>query len=148
MATTTASLRKLRPRVASVMSNNDLILVADDNRDCRELLVLTLRMLGFSVASAADGKEALDLAIARRPALIFMDLMMPNMDGYDATSAIHARAETQGIPIVALSANGDEAKYRSKALEAGCIQCLVKPLFVDVLLGLLESVFPNRVPAS
>src|SRR5215813_4698042 len=104
--------------IGRVTENNNLILVVDDNTDCREIFVMTLRILGYPVISAVDGAEALELAIACRPKLIFMDLSMPNMDGYDASRAIHAHAETRGIPIVALSVNGNETKQRSKALES------------------------------
>jgi len=113
----------------------------DDNTDCREILVMTLRILGCPVISAVDGAEALELAIACRPKLIFMDLSMPNMDGYDASRAIHAHADTRGIPIVALSANGNETKQRSKALDAGCIECWVKPFRMELILELLERLF-------
>ncbi len=124
-----------------VTENKNLILVVDDNTDCRELLVMTLRFLGCPVISAVDGAEALELAIACRPKLIFMDLSMPNMDGCDASRAIHAHAETRGIPIVALSANGNETKQRSNALDAGCIECWVKPFRMELILELLERLF-------
>ena len=126
--------------IGRVTENNNLILVVDDNTDCREILVMTLRILGCPVISAVDGAEALELAIACRPKLIFMDLSMPNMDGYDASRAIHAHAETRGIPIVALSANGNETT-RSKALDAGCIECWVKPFRMELILELLECLF-------
>jgi CheY-like chemotaxis protein len=124
--------------IGRITENKNLILVVDDNTDCREILVMTLRILGYPVISAVDGAEALELAIACRPKLIFMDLSMPNMDGYDASRAIHGHAETRGIPIVALSANGNETKQRSKALDAGCIECWVKPFRMELILELLE----------
>jgi len=131
--------------IGRITENKNLILVVDDNTDCREALVITLRMLGCPVISAVDGAEALELAIACRPQLIFMDLSMPNMDGYDASRAIHAHAETRGIPIVVLSANGNETKVRSKALDAGCIECWVKPFRIELILDLLERLFPTKV---
>ena len=127
--------------IGRVTANKNLILVVDDNTDCREILVMTLRILGYTVISAVDGTEALELAIACRPKLIFMDLIMPNMDGFDASRAIHAHAETRAIPIVALSANGNETKQRSKALDAGCIEYLVKPFRMESILELLERLF-------
>jgi len=119
------------------MLRDNLVLVVDDDRDCREVLVMTLQLLGVTVIAAADGAEALELAVTWRPKLIFMDLIMPNFDGYDASRAIHSNAETQQIPIVALSANGDQSDHRSKALEAGCIECWSKPFHVDEILALL-----------
>src|SRR5262245_7442121 len=98
---------------------------------------MTLRILGCPVISAVDGAEALELAIACRPKLIFMDLSMPNMDAYDASRAIHAHAETPGLPIVALAANGHETA-RSNALAAGSIECWVSPFRMELILQLLE----------
>src|SRR5262245_13571644 len=126
--------------IGRVTENNNLILVVDDNTDCREIFVMTLRILGYPVISAVDGAEALELAIACRPKLIFMDLSMPNMDGYDASRVLHAQAETWGMPIVDLYANGNQTT-RSKSRDAGCIECWVKPFRMELILELLECLF-------
>ena len=129
--------------IEGVMQCDNLVLVVDDDRDCREVLVITLQLLGVTVITAVDGAEALEVAVACRPKLIFMDLTMPNFDGYDASRAIHSHAETQGIPIVALSANGDQPRCRSKALEAGCIECWSKPFHVNEILAVLGKALPK-----
>ena len=126
------------------MAHRNLVLVADDDADCRDALVMTLQLFGVRVISAVDGVEAVELAIACQPSLIFMDLNMPNMDGYDASYAIHSHAETRGIPIIALSANGDEPKKRVKALAAGCVECWVKPFQVEALLDILGLILQNK----
>ena len=105
---------------------------------------MTLQMLGVRVISAVDGVEAVESAIACQPSLIFMDLNMPNMDGYDASRAIHSHAETRKIPIIALSANGDEPKNRVKALAAGCVECWAKPFRVEALLDVLGLISQNK----
>ena len=105
---------------------------------------MTLQLFGVRVISAVDGVEAVELAIACQPSLIFMDLNMPNMDGYDASQAIHSRAETRRIPIIALSANGDEPRNRFKALDAGCVECWAKPFRVEALLDVLGLIFQNK----
>ena len=87
--------------------NDNLILVVDDDPCCGYSLEAVLRSLGFSVISASNGVHAVDLAGLHQPKLIFMDLVMPDMDGYTATVAIHARRATAATPIVALSANSD-----------------------------------------
>ena len=119
------------------MQCEPLVLVVDDDKDCRDVLAITLQLLGANVITARDGAEALELAVTCRPKLIFMDLTMPNFDGFDASRAIHSNTDTRTIPIVALSANGDQPNYRCKALEAGCIECWAKPFRVDEVLALL-----------
>jgi CheY-like chemotaxis protein len=125
------------PEIEGVMESDSLVLVVDDDKDCREVLAMTLQVLGVTVITAVDGAEALELAVACRPKLIFMDLTMPNFDGYEASRAIHSNSETRGIPIVALSTNGDQPTCRSKALEAGCIECWSKPFYVNDILSVL-----------
>jgi two-component system, cell cycle response regulator DivK len=120
------------------MENNDLVLVVDDNADCRELLRIALRAFRIPVISARDGRQALDLAIASQPALIFMDLNMPEMNGFDATRAIHTHPDGKRIPIVAVSAY-DSKIQKERALDAGCIEFLKKPLELSDLLRILKD---------
>lgn len=120
------------------MENNDLVLVVDDNEDCRELLRIALRAFRVPVIFACDGLQALDLAIASRPALIFMDLNMPELDGFDATRAIHKHPAGQGIPIVAVSAY-DTKSQKERALDAGCVEFLKKPWELSDLLRILKE---------
>ena len=126
------------------MENNDLVLVVDDDADCRELLKIALRAFRVPVISACDGREAVDLAIASRPALIFMDLNMPEMDGFDATRAIHEHPEAERIPIVAVSADATRIQ-KERALDAGCIEFLEKPWELSELVRILrERIRLNR----
>jgi two-component system, cell cycle response regulator DivK len=120
------------------MENNDLVLVVDDNEDCREVLRIALRAFCIPVISACDGCQALDLAIASRPALIFMDLNMPEMNGFDATRAIHGHPDGQRIPIVAVSAH-DNKIQKERALDAGCVEFLKKPWELSDLVRILEE---------
>ena len=120
------------------MENNDLVLVVDDDAGCRELLRIALRAFRVPVICACDGREAVDLAIASRPALIFMDLNMPEMDGFEATRAIHTHPDAESIPIVAVSADATRIQIE-RALDAGCIEFLAKPWELSELARILKE---------
>jgi len=105
------------------------ILVVEDNLDNRRILVYRLKRIGeFEIVEASNGEEA--LAIVQTPPppdLIFMDLKMPVMDGWEATKKIRLLEFGKTIPIIALTAPamaGDE----QKALAAGCDDYLAKPI--------------------
>jgi two-component system cell cycle response regulator DivK len=104
------------------------ILVVEDNLDNRRILVYRLRRIGeFRIIEASNGQEALDAVEAERPDLIFMDLKMPVMDGWEATRRIRTRETGRRIPIIAVTAQamaGDE----QKALAAGCDDYVAKPI--------------------
>ena len=108
------------------------ILVVEDNVDNRCILVYRLKHIGaFEIIEAGDGEEALTITQTPPPPdLIFMDLKMPVMDGWEATRRIRALQAGRDIPIIALTAQamtGDEGK----ALAAGCDDYLAKPI-VDI----------------
>jgi DNA-binding response OmpR family regulator len=102
------------------------ILVAEDERDIRDLIAFTLQFAGFQVVSAADGQEAVELAVKEIPNLILMDARMPRMSGYEACRRIKAEPALQDVPIVFLSAKGQEAEIRL-GMEAGADEYVVKP---------------------
>jgi CheY-like chemotaxis protein len=78
------------------------------------------------------------MAITFRPALVFMDLNMPEMDGFDATRAIHMQPDAERLPIVAVSADATRTQ-RERALDAGCIEFLAKPWELTELVGILKE---------
>lgn len=104
------------------------ILVVEDNLDNRRILVYRLKRLGdFEIQEAGNGQEALEVVEKTCPDLIFMDLKMPVMDGWEATRRIRAMNLERRIAIVALTAQamaGDE----QKALAAGCDDYVAKPI--------------------
>ena len=102
------------------------ILVAEDERDIRDLIAFTLQFAGYQVVSAADGQEAVELAIKEIPNLILMDVRMPRMSGYEACRRIKTEPALQGVPIVFLSAKGQESEIRL-GMEAGAEEYVVKP---------------------
>ena len=127
------------------MDKKALILVADDNSECRKLLVEILELHGFRTISATCGLEAVESAIAFQPKLVLMDLSMPGMDGYKATQAIHAQHRGRTIPVVAVSADWFDSRDVSRAFEAGFIACLGKPWEEEGLLQMVTKVLARGV---
>ena len=104
------------------------VLVVDDSDDVRLLVCMRLRAAGYRVAEARDGREAVEVAQERRPALILMDIQMPVLDGLAATRLLRDVRELAGMAIVAFSAF-DSGGGKQRALEAGCTD------FVDKVVG-------------
>ena len=114
------------------------ILVVDDKLENRAIISSLLTPLGFEVNEAIDGSEALAKAREQRPDLIVMDLVMPGMDGLEATRQIRESTDLRDIPIIASSASTFEFK-RKNAIAAGCTEFLPKPIQVEELFGYLRD---------
>ncbi len=112
---------------------NRILVVEDDSR-ARWVLCAILKQMGFECTSAGDGREAIDAVAADAPDLILMDLMMPVLDGLEATRRLKADATTRSIPIVALTAD-DTPSGRFDAQQAGCDDFVPKPVVMDDLIG-------------
>ncbi len=117
-------------------NNGATILIAEDHPDSREALGALLEAFGFEVLLAVNGVEAVELARRDRPDLILMDVMMPALDGLEATRLLRASPETRDIPIITLTAL-DHA--REKALDAGANDFLAKPINSGVLFSKVTS---------
>lgn len=116
------------------------ILVAEDERDIRELVMFSLKGLGgFDVIQAPNGEEAVKLATAERPDLILMDVRMPRMTGYEACKRLKEIDETKDIPIIFLSAKGQESEIQ-QGLLAGAAQYILKPFAPDDLVSQVRTV--------
>jgi two-component system, cell cycle response regulator DivK len=102
------------------------VLVVEDNLDMRHLLSLILERLYYAPVLARHGKDCLEKAIAEKPQLILMDMMMPVMDGWEAARALRANPETKNIPILATTALFRPHELKT-CLEAGCNDYIVKP---------------------
>ena len=102
------------------------VLLVDDLPDSREMYAFFLRAAGYAVHEAADGGDALEMALEFRPDVIVMDLSLPSMDGWTAIATLSANAETAGIPVVVLSAHTFPADEQ-RAREAGAAAFLAKP---------------------
>lgn len=108
------------------------ILIAEDERDIRDLITFTLRFAGHEVITTTNGEEAYQKALEATPDLILLDVRMPRMTGYEACKRIKSEESTREIPIVFLSAKGQEAEVRT-GLEAGAEKYILKPFSPDQL---------------
>jgi len=114
------------------------ILIVEDNEMNRDMLSRRLERKGFDVVMAEDGKVGVDMSKSETPDLILMDLSLPIMDGWEATSTIKADDETRNIPIIVLTAHA-MAGDREKALEAGADEYDTKPIEFKRLLGKIKE---------
>ena len=108
------------------------ILIAEDERDIRDLIAFTLRFAGYEVLTANNGEEAVQMTQKEMPDLVLTDVRMPKMTGYEACKLIKADPTTAHIPVVFLSAKGQEAEVQS-GLAAGADEYLLKPFAPDQL---------------
>ncbi|MBK9942121.1 MAG: response regulator [Kouleothrix sp.] len=113
------------------------VLIAEDDAMNREILARRLAHAGFTTVLAANGAEALDLAVATLPDVIVMDMRMPVLDGLTATRRLKALPATRHIPIIVLTANAfiDD---REAAQAAGCDDFETKPIDFRRLIAKLE----------
>src|SRR6202022_3176019 len=116
---------------------NQLILVVEDDATMQKMALKILRSRGFRSELARNGREAVAMAGGLKPALILMDLSLPEMNGWEPTRALRAVPALSHIPVVAITAHamvGD----RETAIAAGCAECLTKPYELDDLIALVE----------
>ncbi len=121
------------------------ILIAEDERDIRELVSFSLQFGGFTVVQAANGAEAVEQALKELPDLILMDVRMPKMTGYEACRQMKTIPEVRDIPVVFLSAKGQETEIQT-GLEAGAEEYILKPFAPDELVKQVQAVL-DRVAA-
>jgi len=115
------------------------ILIAEDERDIRDLITFTLRFAGHDVVTAVNGEEAVNLVRETRPDLILMDVRMPKMTGYEACKVLKGDISTESIPVVFLSAKGQEAEVQT-GLEAGAVEYILKPFSPDQLAERVQAI--------
>jgi len=108
------------------------ILIVDDEPSVRQVLRRTLSK-SYIVLEAEDGEEAIDMARKEKPDLVLMDIMMPKMDGIEATRILKADPGTRNIPILALTSYAMKGD-KEKILEAGCDGYMTKPFDIRNLL--------------
>ncbi len=122
-------------------SNRYRVLLVEDNNINRKIMVKLLSSLNLEVTEAVDGFDALDIVMEKQFDLIFMDVLMPGMNGYETTKRIRAlESENSSVPIFAVSAN-DLEKTEVEGMEYGINGALEKPLNTKVVSQLLERIF-------
>jgi CheY-like chemotaxis protein len=122
------------------------ILVAEDETDIRELVAFSLVNIGgFDVVKAKNGAEAVKLAQEKPiPDLILMDVRMPQMTGYEACAALKEIPETKDIPVVFLSAKGQEQEIQT-GMSVGAEEYILKPFAPDVLTNKVREILQRTV---
>ena len=103
-----------------------LVLVADDDPDILSLVALRLERAGYEIARAADGEEALRVAVERRPALAVLDVTMPKLTGHDVTRAIRGDDRTRSMRVILLTARAQEGDVE-RGMQAGADAYVKKP---------------------
>jgi CheY-like chemotaxis protein len=114
------------------------ILIVEDNEMNRDMLSRRLERKGYEVLIAVDGEKGVEVARAKRPDLILMDMSLPVVDGWEATRRLKADDRLKYIPVIALTAHA-MANDRDKALEAGCNDYDTKPIELPRLLAKMEA---------
>lgn len=116
-----------------------LILIAEDERDIRDLIVFTLQIADFNVVEVPNGEEAVKKALEVKPDLILMDVRMPKMTGFEACKALKQQEKTKDIPVIFLSAKGQEAEI-STGLDLGAEEYFLKPFAPDELITRVNKI--------
>ncbi|MDL2313737.1 response regulator [Desulfovibrio sp. OttesenSCG-928-C14] len=132
-------------------NKNFLVLIVEDEEDLLELLTFNLEREGYSVLKAEDGLTALDVARERKPDLVLLDLMLPELDGFEVCKDLKRNELTSHIPIIMLTARGEEMD-RVVGLELGADDYVVKPFSVRELLLRVRAVLrrseENKKPSG
>ena len=114
------------------------VVFVEDNEENRDALSRRLVRRGFEVATAADGKQGLQLARTTAPDAILLDMNLPEIDGWEVPRQLKAEDRTRGIPIIALTAHA-MAGDREKSLAAGCDDYHTKPVELVQLIQKIEA---------
>jgi two-component system, OmpR family, phosphate regulon response regulator PhoB len=122
------------------------VLIVDDEHDLASLLDFNLRSAGFSTAVASTGEAALHAARERRPELVLLDLMLPDMPGTEVCRQLRAAASTRDVLVVMLTAKGEEAD-RVRGFELGADDYVTKPFSVRELVLRLHAIL-RRTPSA
>ena len=118
--------------------STERILVVDDEPEIVALVTYHLAKVGYRVATAATGQEALDLARRERPSLIVLDLMLPGISGFDVLEQLRSDESTRDIAVLMLTAR-DGVQDRVRGLDMGADDYLVKPFHVEELLARINA---------
>ncbi len=117
-------------------------LVVEDHPDTRHVLTFEMELMGFSVITANNGRDGVKKALEEKPQMILMDIMLPLMDGRDATRLIRSNPETQDIPILVVTALANNIALR-KCIDAGCNDYITKPFTFKELQTKVQDFVPS-----
>ena len=114
------------------------VLIVEDNELNRDMLKRRLERNGYEVACAVDGAEGIAMAASEQPDIVLMDVALGEIDGWEATQAIHANPSTANVPVIALTAHALESD-RQKSIEVGCVDFETKPVSLPDLIRKIEQ---------
>ncbi len=117
-------------------------LVVEDHPDMRNVLTFEMEMMRVSVITANNGRDGVKKALEEKPQMILMDIMMPLMDGREATRLIRSNPETQDIPILVVTALANNIALR-KCIDAGCNDYITKPFTFKELQTKVQDFVPS-----
>ncbi len=123
------------------MKKGKQILVVDDDPKVLDQLQSQLEEKGFKVSTALNGKSALEQVGKKRPDLITLDIMMPEMDGYETCFYLKENPETNQIPVILVTSRG-KMKSRLTGMSFGADFYIAKPFEIEALLELMEKAMP------
>lgn len=127
---------------------NKTVLIADDEPHLIRSLSYVLKREGYQVESAADGQEALAKIETLKPDLVFLDLLLPRLDGFEVCRQIKNRSDLRSIYIIILTARGQK-EDRQKGLQAGADAFMTKPFSPKEIIDKLRQVFgPSDAPSQ
>ena len=118
------------------------ILIIEDHADMRELLSWQVELMGFSPVVAKQGREGIEKALAEKPDLIILDIMMPGMDGRNTARELREKSEMKDVPILAATALFRPADLKACS-DAGCNGYIVKPFTFQELQAKVQELMPS-----
>jgi DNA-binding response OmpR family regulator len=134
--------RMTRESVVSARSNNARktakIMIVDDEFFISRSLAFMLEKEGYDCITANDGEEALDLVAQGKPAIMFLDINMPNKNGYEVCQEIKKNPETKDIVIIMLTAKG-QIEFKDKSFQAGADDFLLKPYDPNLVMAMIAK---------
>ncbi len=119
------------------------VLIVEDEPEIAELIKFHAQREGLNAKTVASGRTALDLVRESPPALVVLDLMLPDLDGLEVCRRLKQRAETRGVPILMVSAKGEEADIVA-GIELGADDYVTKPFSPRVLMARLKNILRRR----
>jgi CheY-like chemotaxis protein len=129
-------LQHRKEGILNEIHERKLVLVVEDHEDTQTCVAQQLEDYGFEVATASDGESAMRMMRERRPALVYLDMNLPNVSGYDVCEQIRTDPDLQDIPVVMTSAQKSVA-VRASCIEAGADAFVPKPFQLDVFAKMI-----------
>ena len=118
------------------------VLIIEDHADMRELLSWQFELMGFAPVLAKQGREGIEKAVAEKPDLIILDIMMPGMNGWEAARQLREKSEMKDVPILAATALFRDADLKA-CTDAGCNGYIVKPFTFQELQSKIQELVPS-----